>query len=116
MTMLHALIAQVQTAPDDDAPRLAGANTVGGERGELVLVQLRIASGVATKRDEWRRLRARVARRTSKRWSATAIRKPDGDDFDEAAARVEAVVDVPAGAQKQAPNLVAESAARIDNP
>lgn len=66
MTMLHALIAEVQTAPDDDAPRLAGANTVGGERGELVLVQFRLASGVATKRDESRRLRARarVARRT----------------------------------------------------
>jgi len=59
MTMLHALIAQVQTAPDDDAPRLACANTVGGERGELVLVQFRITSGVATKRDEWRRLHAR---------------------------------------------------------
>jgi len=55
MTMLDALIAEIQTAPDGDAPRLTWANTVGGERGELVLVQFRLASGVATKRDEWRR-------------------------------------------------------------
>ena len=57
--MLDALIAQIQAAPDDDAPRLAWANSVGGERGELVIVQCRLASGVVTDRDEWRRLRAR---------------------------------------------------------
>src|SRR5262245_55759512 len=59
MSMLDALIAEIQAAPDDDAPRLAWANAVGGERGELVIVQCRLASGVVTNRDEWRRLRAR---------------------------------------------------------
>ena len=59
MSMLDALIAQIQAAPDDDAPRLAWANAVGGERGELVLVQCRLASGSVTDRDEWRRLRTR---------------------------------------------------------
>jgi hypothetical protein len=59
MSMLDALIAQIQAAPNDDAPRLAWANAVGGERGELVIVQCRLASGAVTDRDEWRRLRAR---------------------------------------------------------
>lgn len=59
MSILDALIAQIQATPDDDAPRLAWANAVGGERGELVIVQCRLASGVVTDRDEWRRLRAR---------------------------------------------------------
>jgi hypothetical protein len=59
MTMLDALIAQIQAAPNDDAPRLAWANAVGGERGELVIVQCRLASGAVTDRDEWRRLRAK---------------------------------------------------------
>src|SRR6188508_3624625 len=59
MSMLDALIAQIQATPDDDAPRLAWANAAGGERGELVVVQCRLASGAVTDRDEWRRLRAR---------------------------------------------------------
>jgi len=59
MSMLDALIAEIQAAPDDDAPRLAWANAVGGERGEFVAVQCRLASGPLTDRDEWRRLRAR---------------------------------------------------------
>jgi hypothetical protein len=59
MSMLDALIAQIQAAPDDDALRLAWANAVGGERGELVIVQCRLASGPVTDHDEWRRLRAR---------------------------------------------------------
>jgi hypothetical protein len=59
MSMLDALIAQIQAAPNDDAPRLAWANAVGGERGELVVVQCQLASGAVTDRDEWRRLRAR---------------------------------------------------------
>ena len=59
MSVLDVLIAQIQAAPDDDAPRLAWANAVGGERGELVIVQCRLASGVVTNRDEWRRLRSR---------------------------------------------------------
>jgi hypothetical protein len=57
-SVLDDLIAQILAAPHDDAPRLAWANTVGGERGELVLVQCQLATGV-TDRDEWRRLRAR---------------------------------------------------------
>jgi hypothetical protein len=59
MSMLDALIAQIRAAPNDDAPRLAWANAVGGERRELVIVQCRLASGAVTDRDEWRRLRAR---------------------------------------------------------
>ena len=59
MSMLDALIAQIQAAPDDDAPRLAWANAVGGERGEFVELQCRLASGPLTDRDEFRRLRAR---------------------------------------------------------
>jgi hypothetical protein len=59
MSMLDALIAQIQAAPHDDAPRLAWANAVGGERGELVIVQCGLASGAVTDRDEWRRLRTR---------------------------------------------------------
>jgi hypothetical protein len=59
MSMSDALIAQIQAAPNDDAPRLAWANAVGGERGELVIVQCRLANGAVTDRDEWRRLRAR---------------------------------------------------------
>src|SRR5258706_7463877 len=59
MSTLDELIAQCQAAPDSDAPRLAWANAVGGERGELVVVQCRLASGAVANRDEWRRLRAR---------------------------------------------------------
>jgi hypothetical protein len=59
MSMLDALIAQIQAAPNDDAPRLAWANAVGGERGELVIVQCRLASGAISDRDDWRRLRAK---------------------------------------------------------
>lgn len=36
MSQLDDLIAQCQAAPDDDTPRLLWAQTVGGERGELV--------------------------------------------------------------------------------
>src|SRR5262249_38912031 len=57
--MLDVLIAQIQSAPGDDAPRLAWASAVGGERGELVIVQCRLANGPVTDRAEWRRLRAR---------------------------------------------------------
>jgi uncharacterized protein (TIGR02996 family) len=58
-TKLDELIAQCRAAPDDDAPRLAWATEMGGERGELVEVQCRLASGGVTNRDDWRRLRAR---------------------------------------------------------
>ncbi len=59
MSKLDELIAQCRAAPDSDAPRLAWANEVGGERGELVILQCRLATGAVTNRDEWRRLRAR---------------------------------------------------------
>src|SRR2546423_1056483 len=59
MSMLDVLVAQIQAAPEDDALRLAWANAVGGERGELVVIQCRLASGPVTDRDEWHRLRAR---------------------------------------------------------
>jgi len=51
MSMLDALIVQIQAAPNDDAPRLAWANAVGGERGELVIVQCRLASGAVVSLD-----------------------------------------------------------------
>jgi hypothetical protein len=59
MSKLDELVAQYQAAPDSDAPRLVWADEVGGEHGELVIVQCRLASGAVTNRDEWRRLRAR---------------------------------------------------------
>lgn len=59
MSTLDELIDQCRVAPDDDAPRLAWATAVGGERGELVELQCRLASGAVTNRDEWRRLRMR---------------------------------------------------------
>ena len=59
MSTLDELIAKCRAAPDDDAPRMAWANAVGGERGELVEAQCRLASGAVSNRDDWRRLRAR---------------------------------------------------------
>jgi uncharacterized protein (TIGR02996 family) len=40
---LDDLIAACRAAPDDDAPRLVWADAVGGERGELVVLQCRLA-------------------------------------------------------------------------
>jgi hypothetical protein len=59
MSRLDDLMAQCVAAPDSDAPRLVWADAVGGERGELVVLQCRLASGVVSDRDEWRALRAR---------------------------------------------------------
>ena len=58
MDRLDELMAQCVASPDSDAPRLVWADAVGGERGELVVLQCRLAKGVVD-RDEWRALRAR---------------------------------------------------------
>jgi uncharacterized protein (TIGR02996 family) len=42
---LDDLIAACVAAPDDDAPRLVWADAVGGERGELVVIQCKLATG-----------------------------------------------------------------------
>jgi len=42
---LDALLEACRRAPDDDAPRLVWADAVGGERGELVVIQCDLARG-----------------------------------------------------------------------
>src|SRR5215203_3937104 len=39
------MLAQCEAAPDDDGPRLVWADRVGGERGELVVLQCDLARG-----------------------------------------------------------------------
>lgn len=58
---LRDLIAACRVAPDDDAPRLAYAQAIGGERGELVVLQCELARG-GLSHDEamWRRRRVRA--------------------------------------------------------
>ena len=43
MSELDDLLAACAASPDDDAPRLVWADAVGGERGELVVIQCRLA-------------------------------------------------------------------------
>lgn len=43
MTVTDDLFAAILAAPDDDEPRLVWADAVGGERGELVVIQCRLA-------------------------------------------------------------------------
>jgi uncharacterized protein (TIGR02996 family) len=43
---LAHLLADCRDHPDDDAPRLVWADAVGGERGELVVLQCELARGV----------------------------------------------------------------------
>jgi FHA domain len=43
-----AVLAECAANPDDDAPRLVWADTVGGERGELVVIQCDLARGDLT--------------------------------------------------------------------
>ena len=45
MPDLDALLEACRRAPDDDAPRLVWADAVGGERGELVVIQCDLARG-----------------------------------------------------------------------
>src|SRR5438270_13307263 len=84
MSTVDDMLTQIQAAPENDGQRLAWANAVGGERGELVTVQCRLASGAVTDRDEWRQLRARerallVARGVS--WSGLAGEYPSSCMF-----------------------------------
>ena len=48
MDIPRELLAACVAAPADDGPRHVWADAVGGERGELVAVQLRLASGEGT--------------------------------------------------------------------
>jgi len=45
---LAQLLADCRAHPDDDAPRLVWADAVGGERGELVVLQCELARGETT--------------------------------------------------------------------
>jgi len=45
---LARLIADCREHPDDDAPRLVWADAVGGERGELVVLQCELARGTSS--------------------------------------------------------------------
>jgi uncharacterized protein (TIGR02996 family) len=45
MSAEEALLEACRASPDDDAPRLVWADTVGGERGELVVIQCDLARG-----------------------------------------------------------------------
>ena len=45
MTADDALLEACRWAPDDDAPRLVWADAIGGERGELVVLQCDLARG-----------------------------------------------------------------------
>lgn len=45
MPAVDDLIEECWSAPDDDAPRLVWADAVGGERGELVVIQCELARG-----------------------------------------------------------------------
>ncbi|MBA3499354.1 MAG: hypothetical protein H0T65_03220, partial [Deltaproteobacteria bacterium] len=42
------ILAECAANPDDDAPRLVWADLVGGERGELVVIQCDLARGGLT--------------------------------------------------------------------
>jgi uncharacterized protein (TIGR02996 family) len=65
MTAHEALLEACRLAPDDDGPRLVWADAVGGERGELVVIQCDLARGglapaeVAVRRRRERELLAR---------------------------------------------------------
>jgi uncharacterized protein (TIGR02996 family) len=48
------LIAAIAASPDDDGPRLVWADREGGERGELVVLQCRIAAREGTRADRVR--------------------------------------------------------------
>ncbi|MCX5747440.1 MAG: hypothetical protein NT062_33670 [Proteobacteria bacterium] len=58
---MNDLLAECAAHPDDDAPRLVWADRVGGERGELVVIQCDLARGGLSLDDERdRRQRERV--------------------------------------------------------
>ncbi len=60
MSVLGELLAACVAAPADDAPRTVWADAIGGDRGELVAVQLRLArGGTALGADERAALRER---------------------------------------------------------
>lgn len=59
MSVLGELLAACVAAPADDAPRTVWADAIGGDRGELVAVQLRLARGASLAADEHAALRDR---------------------------------------------------------
>jgi uncharacterized protein (TIGR02996 family) len=69
--MTDALLEAIAAAPDDDAPRLVWADREGGERGELVVIQCRLARHDVP-RDERRRLTTReteLLEKNARAWS-----------------------------------------------
>lgn len=56
---MDRLLRDIARSPDDDGPRLVWADREGGERGELVVLQCRIAAREGTKRER-AKLQARV--------------------------------------------------------
>jgi uncharacterized protein (TIGR02996 family) len=66
-----ALLEGIRADPDDDAPRLVWADREGGERGELVVLQIALASGRLARADR-HRMRARereLLQKNGRRWS-----------------------------------------------
>ena len=60
-TVAAGLLADCAAAPDDDGPRLVWADAVGGERGELVVLQCALARGDGTAADVGARLQRQRA-------------------------------------------------------
>lgn len=68
------LVEDIRNAPDDDGPRLVWADAVGGERGELVVIQLDLARGTLAPAERLvhkRRQRELLARHGAE-WSGLA--------------------------------------------
>jgi hypothetical protein len=57
VTVDARLIEDIRNAPDDDGPRLVWADEIGGERGELVVIQLDLERGGLTVRETIKRKR-----------------------------------------------------------
>lgn len=70
------MLAECAAAPDDDAPRLVWADLVGGERGELVVIQCDLARGNLSLVDaRARRLREReLLERNAVAWAGELAR------------------------------------------
>jgi uncharacterized protein (TIGR02996 family) len=80
MPSQEALLEACWMSPDDDAPRLVWADAVGGERGELVVIQCDLARGdLAPRAAAARRRRERaLLRRHGREWSGLDAYQPRG--------------------------------------
>ena len=74
MGSLNDIVDEMRAAPDDDGPRLVWADAVGGERGELVVIQCELERGKLATRDAIkRRVRQReLLARYGAAWSGLA--------------------------------------------